>query len=271
MFRHFIITRFNLRVDSWEFTKSGKEVLTNDWLEERFYLFENFCLPSVKNQQNQNFIWCIFFDENTPVLYQKRIQKISNEYSNIRIFYIVGFAELNTVLSKFIKNNADNDNEFVITTRLDNDDILHKHFISTVQQLFLPADKLVININKGFQICIEHKYSEVRNYSNRFNPFISIVEQISNFQSVFSRQHFEWINAGNKMEYKDRRLWGEIVHQSNKLNSVNKACKKNIYFNNGDFGLTTEKIILEPFLKILFFNFKLGSKFLVKRFLTWVK
>jgi hypothetical protein len=66
MFKHFLLTRFNLRVEDWATTKNGDQVLNDAWLMDRFRLFESYCLPSVKNQSNQDFTWFVFFDKNTP-------------------------------------------------------------------------------------------------------------------------------------------------------------------------------------------------------------
>ena len=157
MFRHFLVTRFNLQVDSWHQTKNGEKVLTEDWLEKRFFLFENFCLPSVKNQHNQHFTWCIYFDENTPALFQERITGLAEEYANIRIFYINGANALNISLVTFIKSQVHSEDKYIITTRIDNDDMIHHDFIAVIQSLFVPANKAVIDLQKGYQLCIENK------------------------------------------------------------------------------------------------------------------
>ncbi|WP_051227980.1 glycosyltransferase [Gillisia sp. JM1] len=59
MFQHYILTRFNLRAEDWTTTKNNEKVLTEEWLEERFDLFENYCFSSVRNQTNQNFKWLV--------------------------------------------------------------------------------------------------------------------------------------------------------------------------------------------------------------------
>jgi len=271
MFRHFLVTRFNLRVDSWHQTKNGEDVLTEDWLEKRFYLFENFCLPSVKNQQNQHFTWCIYFDENTPVSYQKRISGLTEGYANIRIFYINGADALNSSLVTFIKSQVDTKVKYIITTRLDNDDMIHQDFISVIQSLFVPADMAVIDIQNGYQLCIENNNTEVRNYSNRFNPFISIIENLSGIETVFSKPHFEWKLVSKIIEYKDSRLWCEIIHQSNKLNVVKKGIRKNYHFNASAFGLKKSIICLEPASYIFVFNFKVFIKGMSNALLNRIK
>jgi Putative rhamnosyl transferase len=260
MFRHFLVTRFNLRVDSWHQTKNGEAVLTEDWLEKRFYLFENFCLPSVRNQDNQHFLWCIYLDENTPVSYQERISALTKEYINIRIFYINGAEALNSSLVSFIKAQVDSDDKYIITTRLDNDDMIHQDFIAVIQSLFVPADKCVIDMQNGYQLCIESDFAELRNYKNRFNPFISVIENLSGFETVFSKPHFEWSQVSNTIEYKDSNLWCEIIHDTNKLNVTKKGIHKKYHFNAQVFGLNNGLICLEPAFKIFVFNFKISLK-----------
>ena len=88
--KHFLVTRFNLTVSEWKTTKNGEPVLSEKWLKNRFLLFENYCLPSVKNQTNQNFIWCVFFDVNTSDNYRDKIKFISDSYQNFKPIFIDG-------------------------------------------------------------------------------------------------------------------------------------------------------------------------------------
>ena len=256
MFRHFLVTRFNLRVDSWHHTKNGEKVLTDEWLEKRFYVFENFCLPSVKHQHNQHFTWCIYFDKDTPHLYQERISGLAENYANIRIFYINSANDLNSSLVTFIKSQVDSADKYIITTRLDNDDMIHQEFTAVIQSLFIPADKAVIDLQNGYQLCIEQLNSEVRNYSNRFNPFVSVIENLQGIETVFSKPHFEWKYVSKIIEYKDNRLWCEIIHQSNKLNTVKKGIQKNYHFDTSEFGLQKDIVCIDPAYKIFIFNLR---------------
>ena len=43
------------------------------WLDDRFRLFETFCLPSVRGQTVQELSWLVFFDEATPQRFRERI------------------------------------------------------------------------------------------------------------------------------------------------------------------------------------------------------
>ena len=42
MFKHFLITRFNLRKDDWTTNKKKIAVLTEEWHKNRFNLFTNY-------------------------------------------------------------------------------------------------------------------------------------------------------------------------------------------------------------------------------------
>ena len=80
MFQHYLITRFNLKKEGWNLSKNNIPVLTEEWLERRFKLFESFCFPSVKHQSNQNFTWLVYFDVDTPKTFKDRILGLSLGY-----------------------------------------------------------------------------------------------------------------------------------------------------------------------------------------------
>lgn len=45
MYRHYILTRFNLRI--WTKDKNGRQTQTDEWLKKRFALFETFAFRLV--------------------------------------------------------------------------------------------------------------------------------------------------------------------------------------------------------------------------------
>ena len=45
-YNHFLITRFNLRNPKWVSDKKNTPVLTDQWHENRFKLFNDFCFES---------------------------------------------------------------------------------------------------------------------------------------------------------------------------------------------------------------------------------
>lgn len=257
MVSHFLVTRFNLRVSDWETTRGGGKVLTDEWLTERFRLFETFCLPSVKNQSDQDFRWCIYFDITTPAVYRDKIEQIAAAYPVIRLFYIDGIEALQPAFQSSVRSTVDADTKFVITSRLDNDDLLHRDFIKEIKRLFQPVHQTVIDIRCGYQLCIENKQAELRYLTNRFNPFISLIEDVSKSETVLSRMHRAWEEAEHIIVVDDQRLWIELVHQSNKLNEVNRRQKKLYGINMADFGLNNDTLTFESRFAILLYNLRL--------------
>lgn len=149
-FQHYIITRFNLGRDDWNTTKNSEKVLSNSWLEKRFELFENFCFNSVKNQTNQNFKWLVFFDINTPDEYRIKIDSFKEKFSNFYPIFIDGMSNFLPSIVENIKKM--DENPFIITSRLDNDDCIHKDYVNTVQSYFDNQDFMAVDFIDGYTI-----------------------------------------------------------------------------------------------------------------------
>jgi hypothetical protein len=269
--KHFIGTRFNLKVADWKTTKSGNITLTKEWLEDRFNLFENYCLPSVKNQSNQNFIWCVFFDIDTPAIYRDKIKIFEDDYINFKPIFIDGIENLNKSFIDFIYKDLDENDDHIITTRLDNDDLIHKDFIDIIQSLYKPYDVAVIDLKMGFQVCIDKPSLDIRLYTNQFNPFISLIENTKNFKTIYARMHFDWKNEGNIISYKKKRLWIELVHKENKVNHSLTSIKKALVFNKNDFGLSDKFGFKLNVLHILNTNLKIDFERYLKSIKNIVK
>jgi hypothetical protein len=216
MFQHYIITRFNLRKDDWTVTKNNEKVLSEAWLEERFELFENFCLSSVRNQTNQNFKWLVYFDINTPDNYKKKIVEIQENYVNFIPFYIDG---MNNFLPEIKKNiKLLDQKEYIITSRLDNDDSLHKDYINVIQSYFDNQDHFAIDLVDGYTLQTGEKI-RFGLKKQLYNPFISLIEKKENFKSVwFRNRHGAWKYEKNILRVSNKRLWLCVVHNSNKVN-----------------------------------------------------
>jgi hypothetical protein len=236
--RHFIITRFNVRFDEWNTTRDGQEVLTDTWLDHRFDIFNRYCLPSVKNQSSQSFTWCVFFDKQTPTKYTATIKRISESYTNFYPIFISGAGELTEAFKCFIRTHLDTHDEHIITTRLDNDDLIHKEFIATIQKLSGTIDRTVVDLRKGYQVNVSKDKFDIRKCNSLFNPFISLVESSTDFDTVISRQHRDWRDADSVVSCNQKRLWIQLVHDRNKLNSVNYSFPMTRRIQPSNFGLT---------------------------------
>ena len=273
MFKHFLLTRFNLRFDTWETTVKGAKVLSEEWLEDRFQLFETYCLPSVKNQVNQNFTWLIFYDINTPESFKSRITRLAREYANMQPVFIASGKEFRQSIIATLKASITDQFQFIITSRIDNDDLIHKDFIQTVQRLFEPIHNHVIVPRIGYQLIVDKGKCEVLKFKDNFNPFISLIESASDIQSVFSKDHREWKSAASVTNYEDTRLWMALIHKNNKYN-MRKRLKGIYSLDSNDFGIAKDKLVLKSFPAIFLSNLMIElqsfKRSLAKKWKGWM-
>jgi len=216
MFQHYILTRFNLRATDWTITKNKEKVLTEEWLEERFDLFENYCFSSVKNQSVQNFKWLVFFDVNTPEAYKIKVEEYRRSYENFYPFFIDGMPNF---LPEIVKNIKLLDTEkYIITSRLDNDDSIHEDYVKVIQSYFDQQNHLAIDLIDGYTLQIGEKI-RLGFQKHLYNPFISLIEKKDDFKTVWFRsRHGSWKYEKNIIRVKDKRLWLGIIHSKNKVN-----------------------------------------------------
>lgn len=213
--KHFLITRFNLKNEQW----TQQNVLSEDWLEKRIELFEKVCFPSVINQSNQHFIWLIFFDIDTPQTIKNYVEE--NYTSDlIQIHYIDGFKELESSCRSIVSSQIEHDS-FYITSRLDNDDALHKEYIETIKNLSIPQSKTVIDIVRGYQLYHQNKGCRAKSYSSKFNPFISLISNANDLELIIDKQHLDWnTKEYHCISYYDKKLWLQYIHDNNQLNTL---------------------------------------------------
>lgn len=223
-FVHVIMTRFNVPTRGWNETRSGFKPLTEEWLDDRFRLFRTYVLPSYKNQTNQNFVWLPFFDVNTSEKFRKIIAEIQEEYPTFRPVFVEDFDEMKTKAVEVIPQFFTPETKFVITSELDNDDMLHKDYVKTVQQYFKPVHDLVIDLRRGYQLTMQPNHKAVVTVYNAVaNPFVSLAESVDNFKTMLKeRAHNSYRDYKNFSIEDSKEMYIQIVHQYNLMNSTFK-------------------------------------------------
>lgn len=246
MFKHFLITRFNIKKSDWSHTHRGVEVLTESWMEQRFKLFEQYCLPSVRNQSNQHFSWLVFFDINTPVLFRDKIQELQKNYPNFKPVFIDDYDKLYPELLKQIKGVVTENDEYIITSRLDNDDSLNAAFIKTIQGSTFNGNRYIVDVINGYQLILESNEGVYfKKCAYQLNPFISLIEPTSNFVTVLAKKHNAWAGCADVHEIYDKRLWLQVIHNRNYLNREARQSKILTDIPVDEFGLQlSEKTIM---------------------------
>lgn len=188
-FKHYIITR-NLYSPEYEF------------LNERVELIKKFTIPSLANQVCKNFVWLVTGDHGL----------IEDDFLGIN--YIVEKS-----FKKYIQNDSEN-YDYIITTRLDNDDYLLPNYIAEVQSVYFHSSTDLLIDLRGYRADTRYfDFYEDTSYLRMPSPFISLVEKVipgSVLKTVYFDQHTLMKNHF-KLISLDVVGWLQIIHDHNKL------------------------------------------------------
>lgn len=222
--QHFILTRFNILI--WNKDKEGRKVRTIKWLKHRITLFENYCLPSIKNQTCKNFEWIVLFDSTTPEIYKNRIvdyQKLCPQLIPVFVTPEEGRYFSHIFRNEIVKH-LNSKGGRVLTTYLDNDDALNKHFVEDLQRRALSVSEgTFINYNDGYQYYSEKGFLMLIHYPT--NHFVSVVEKgdATTVKGIFgygSHAYIHQIKDVNIKHVKGIPMWCEVVHEKNMINDA---------------------------------------------------
>ncbi len=214
-----MITRFNLS-QRWVNDKAGKEVLNDKWLNDRYFLFEKYCLPSIKSQTNQNFEWWVYFDSTTKKEFRQWNSNLNIAYPNFKPKYEDSYDDFEVNMPNEIHSYLKTQNiEWLITTRLDNDDILAIDTIELIQNGFSPDSMIIIEIPMGLTLELRDT-TRLRKVNRLGNPFISLIEICSssnNIKGVYHNHHGHWKDIRKKI-VSDQVQWIQVIHENNVIN-----------------------------------------------------
>ena len=244
IYHHYVITRFNLRREGWDTARNGSLVLTEDWLRNRFILFEKFCLTAMQIQTNRNFTLLVFCDMNTSEKYRQKALEHNLSLPNFQPFFINGMPEFLPSIENEIRKNI---RPYTISSRLDNDDCVSKNFINEIQLNFEKQNFLVLDFPDGYTLQINPSV-KIGKRKQLFNPFISIIEKSEGAKSVWQREaHSSWKREKNIKRINDKRIWMSVIHFEN---------KKNKYEGYGEVDVETvfEDFVLDNELKSKIIN-----------------
>lgn len=220
-FKHFIVTRFNLRRKDgeWKFDKLGNPVLTDQWMKRRMNLFENFCYPSVKNQSSKNYEWLVYIDRRTDQKYVNALEKLANDHGSMSLIKVDSYAEFQEQYSVDILSRTSEEATHIISTRLDNDDMIHEDFVSTIQICFKGQSYLAINflkvyildLNKENRLNIDYQFS---------NHFVSLIEkkEEKGILGCYSKGDRFWNEQGKVTQIVNDIYCAELISEHNILN-----------------------------------------------------
>ncbi len=209
MFTHYLVTRFNMQEPTWRTTdKQGETVCTDEWMNDRFQLFAHYCLPSVAAQTCQNFKWIVLFHHNTAPRWREVVKAYAETYGFVALY--VGrmwLQELQAYLSGMARSG------WLITTRLDNDDLIAPGYLALVQAAFQRQRFVFVDVPSGYRLQDGKLFSHFEPY----NPFMSLIERASRL-TVLHVPHGRVIGQKyNSITFVSKQ-WIQVIHQRNYSN-----------------------------------------------------
>lgn len=261
-FRHVIITRFNIATDY-----GSNERLNSSYLNYRFSLFEQFCYPSVLAQSNQRFKWVVLFDERTPDAYKNIVDKYSawEKFVPVYVNGLINDEIKQEIISTYL---IDEDDEYLITTRLDNDDAVAIDFVQTIQDSFKAQECEFINLSFGY--CLYN--GNLFLIEDKGNPFISLIEKVSrtairDIKTVYCGTHNELSAIGPVIQLETQPAWIQVIHKGNVLNTLRGVKQPIETLSNRfniDLKLGQQQNLLEAAISNGFHSFRVVRKTFAK-------
>lgn len=213
MYKHFLVTRFNVRMTGPSPERLSPFVMDHAWLTKRLDFFLRFCLPAVASQTNTNFTWLIYFDVNTPTECLDNVRHVLSLPFPVEFCFVNDFDELLTHLRhRAIPEKG----HFTITTRLDNDDIISPDFIHMIQDAFISEAPTMINISVGyvfyFRLGLLTKWN-----NKKTNQFSSIIEfgDHQSLYTIYGFPHWKPPEECKTISILHQPGWIEMVHDGN--------------------------------------------------------
>lgn len=226
LYKHFVITRFNIRANYGCTLRNPdnnpmKRILDEDYLNERFHIFEKYTLPSMKSQTNQNFTWLILFHQNTPNIFKKRIQELKDEFNFIDLY----FDDKEKFSFLEYCNNQGENIDYFITSRIDNDDMFSNDYIDRVQEYAnRHLHECILSFSKGLKYDLSS--NKQYEYERDDNHFLSMIGK--NGECILQYNHAKIFDSGKEiiMLDSDKPMWTEIIHESNVTNRIKEQDKE---------------------------------------------
>ena len=197
--------------------------LNEKWLEHRFALFENFCLPSVLAQRELNFYWLILMDARTPERWMDRLKEALKPLPLARILTADRYTG-EIYVNEIKRIAAERSVTRVVTTRLDNDDAIANDYMANILSCALkqsPDKHFVINFRNGCQLRKDGLFA----VSFKVNAFLSMVSPVNDLKTCLHTEHGKMDEVAPVIEpdrFGQSFSWLQVIHDTNYANEVNR-------------------------------------------------
>lgn len=174
-------------------------------------------MKSIMGQINQNFKWIVLFSSSTPDKFKQRIAKYKKDFEKFVPLFIEDTKARNfrEELRKYIIENTDDD--CIVTTRCDNDDILNIHYIDEVQNNIESGKEYILSFPYGYQY--DKKRNILREYyfpTSHFTTFVSNRVE----KNIYDFLHMKIYEEAVVRQIETNPLWVEVIHGENVFNCM---------------------------------------------------
>lgn len=213
---HAIVTRFAVpagfkprgeRDDS----ENPTHHLDKEWLWQRVMLLDKWCAPTVNRQTNKNFIWVLAVDERVPRHIQNAILMTAGPNAALAI---VGEGErFQSAFTRVLQSRGDK----ILSSRMDSDDGISKHFINTVKNNIEVGKAL--NFPHGLRYDPRNNLAQHRN--DKTNPYMSYLSH-EGLHAYDLGGHGKWHERGVEVvDYETKTpMWLQVIHGDNARNQI---------------------------------------------------
>ena len=194
-FKHYILVRYNQGL----YSDNPYNVSDPDeWMEHRLPMYQRL-LFSLDNQTCQDFELLVSLDKNTP---QKYIDQIRGQ-------------KIYTTHKEYLKSIISAD--YVIQSRIDNDDSYNPRFVETIQNelpMFIKNKRDSMIVDVGGQKNRGGKLEDIqRPHPN--SPFISLITR--GYKDIFEHDHGKMPMYHVSKQLEDK-LYFQHIHERNQIN-----------------------------------------------------
>lgn len=228
--QHLLMTRYNLPIDD-----SGRN-RDSSWLARRLFLFNRYCLPSVRAQEDQNFTWALLVDRRTGEADLLALQRLLPHNAEIVLLDDSWDA---TPVDRVWEELGVDRSAPLLTSRLDSDDGIGRSYVRLMR---MAASVPSGGLRQAFNMPLGLQWRSGRLYGllDGDNPFMSLLEKGPNLRSVLSVSHRDMSRLAPIRQVLTAPQWVQVVHDSNLDNDV-RGVRLSRRLLSRDFGFLAEQ------------------------------
>jgi hypothetical protein len=215
-FDYALVTRFNLPSEGAESVIRARD----GWLRDRVGLFERYCVPSVRSQEDQRFEWIVYFDPESPTWL---LDWIADASKDGRFHAVFRASVPRTALVEDLRRITGAGGTGIITTNLDNDDALSSSFVRRIREA---ADANAAQHGGDSRVAVYLENGLILGSSgahrrrDRFNAFCSVAEGWTDPQTCWLDWHNRLPLHMESIGLRGAPGWLQVVHGSNVSNRI---------------------------------------------------